>query len=172
MHNDMQTTNAGAMPHHTTPTPHAQLLATSTVDELAAALNELRLRGVTNPDEFASLDAAVIRDTVRWFDGQGDRVTAGVLVLELRKGGRKPQRSVADEQREYADSIVSWLNQHFPEFQQRLGNPHPAAVAAVIRLHYRDGKGNLTVRKHGGEVRAAVKAWRLKWDEPTEREVV
>lgn len=35
--------------------------------------------------------------------------------------------------------------------------PHPAAIAAVIRLHHGHGKGSLTVKGHGAEIRAAVK---------------
>src|SRR6185312_17386846 len=86
------------------------LAATSTRDELAAALNDLRERGVNNPTEFRSLGVDTIRDTIRWFDAQGGRVTAGVLVIELRSGGKpgwRPAVSAGQSATEYAASVAS-----------------------------------------------------------------
>jgi hypothetical protein len=140
-------------------------LATS-ADDVAAALDELKRRGVTNPAEFSSLPVSRIRETLEWFDAQNGRVGVGVLVAELRAGGRKivaARGSLVAEQREYGQRIVMWLNENFPEFTQRSGNPHPGAVAAVIDLHYKHGKGALTRGKHGEDVRRGVKAFDEKW---------
>lgn len=135
-----------------------------------AALKELRARGIINPEQF--LDAATpeaILDTCRWYDAQNGRVGTGVLVAELRAGGRagwqpEPrQRDVTAEQRAYADEIVAWLREHFPEVDRPVYGPHPAAVAAVIRLHWVYGKGRLTVREHGPEICAAVDRWEEAW---------
>lgn len=144
----------------------SQLAATSTRDELAAAITDLRERGVTHPDEFRSLGADVIRDTVRWFDAQGGRVTAGVLVVELRRGGKpgwRPVVSSGQSAREYAAQITAWLNEHFPDLQEPSGNPHPAAVVTVIHLHAELGKGRLLPREHAARIRAAVRTFNEKW---------
>lgn len=124
---------------------------------LASQLQALRDRGVTNPDEFASLDAEVIAETVRWFDAQNGRVGAGVLRIELRNGGRKPPgKPVLDAEAEYGRGIVAWLTENFPELCDPKWGPHPAAVAAVIRLDFRDGKANRSKRAWGREIRGAV----------------
>lgn len=150
-----------------------ELAATSTRDELAAAMTDLRERGVNNPDEFRSLGAAVLRDTVRWFDAQNGRVTAGVLVIELRAGGKpgwRPTVTAGQSAREYADQLASWLNEHFPDLKQASGNPHPAAVVEVIHLHHELGKGRLLPREHAGRIRRAVREFNTKWKfTPSER---
>jgi hypothetical protein len=129
-------------------------------DDLA---EELIDRGVnpTSAREFvAQLDAEAIGRTIGWFDGQSGRVGAGVLVAELKRGGRPAQRAgLIEEQRQYGQDITDWLRKHFPEFDRPRFGPHPAAVAAVIQLHHRDGKRALTKRRHGAEIRAAVKRW-------------
>lgn len=137
-------------------------LATLTVD-VAAAMKELRKRGVTNPDEFAHLDAETLNRTIRWFDDQKGRVGAGVLVAELRRGGKRPTGSLVDEQREYANQITAWLSRHFPDLDRPGYGPHPGAVAEVIRLHHVHGKRSLTVIQHGSYIRAAVKAFDERW---------
>jgi hypothetical protein len=171
----VQSPRAGALdPTRPDPTTTTLLLATSASNcgELAAALENLRARGVTKPDEFAALGADVIDDTIRWFDAQDGRVGAGVLVNELRAGGKPgwtPQASrsasVADTQREYGESITAWLTKHLPELDRPGWGPHPAAVAAVIRIHHRDGKTALSKSKHAAEIRQAVRDWVAKWGE-------
>ena len=148
----------------------ASLLATSSRDELAAAIQDLRDRDVTTPDEFASLEASVIADTVRWYDHERTQrpITAGVLVTQLRAGGKpgwKPARAAAglEHEAQYAADVVAWLRKHFPELDRPRFGPHPAAVAEVIRLHARDGNGVLTKAVHGREIRAAVVAWNTRW---------
>ena len=122
-------------------------------------MNQLKTRGVTSPDEFATLNDATILDTIRWFDLQEGRVGAGVLVAELRNGGRQPtRRNTTAEQQAYADAIVASLRRHFPEFDRPVDGPHPAAIAAVIRLHWLYGK-DVAVLEHGGTIRAAVTTW-------------
>jgi hypothetical protein len=64
-----------------------------------------------------------------------------------------------DDQLLYGQQICDWLSRHFPEFDRPHCGPHPAAVACVIALHWRDGKGALTKQAHGPEIRAAVRAW-------------
>lgn len=137
---------------------------------LTEALRALQARGVGEHvfGDFRALDPAVILDTCRWYDEQKGRVTTGVLVEELRAGGRTPskRRSVADGRREYDEQVVAWLREHFPDLDRPVWGPHPAALAAVFRLHRTCGKGALTVREHGPVIRAAVKAFDLKWAAP------
>jgi hypothetical protein len=127
--------------------------------ELSEALTE---RGV-NPELAGALvlrlDADAVRRTIAWYDEQQGRVGAGVLVAELRAGGKRPpKQSTADEQREYADQVVDWLREHFPQWNRDDGNrTHTAAIACVIRLHHKHGKHGLSVREHGPEIRAAVR---------------
>jgi hypothetical protein len=157
--------------------------ATSAVDVLAAAINELRIRGIGEPEQFVSLGADAIIGACHWFDDQRGRVGLGVLVNELRAGGKPgydARRSSLERQREYGQSIADWLAQKFPDLCRldervvvacrecfgdvdadalaRDRTPHPAAQAAVARLHQRYGKGQLTVKEHGPEIRAAVRA--------------
>ena len=131
------------------------------------AFEELKLRGVQPKIAYETLDRLspqVVMDTLSWYDHHSkgnSKFTAGTLVVVLRDGGKPgwKRASVADGQREYAYQIVAWLKKNFPEFDRPDWGVHPAAVAAVIRLHHRVGRGNLTKAKHGGEVRAAVSAW-------------
>ncbi|MDE2103217.1 MAG: hypothetical protein KGL39_38580 [Patescibacteria group bacterium] len=128
-------------------------------------IQALRDRGVSNPDEFASLDAAVLHDELRRFDSD-PAVGAGALVHRLRQAERTSRTRAAVVQREavYARSIVAWLDENFPEFSRPIG-PHPAAVAAVIRLDYRDGKGHRSKRAWGREIRAAVADFERRFGE-------
>lgn len=61
-------------------------------------------------------------------------------------------------QQRYGQDIGRWLDAEFPDLHR-----HPAAVATVIRLHFLEGKGNLTKTKHGPLIRAAVRAWDQRW---------
>jgi hypothetical protein len=132
-----------------------------TIESLAI---ELQARDVLAPVssllQTCSLQA--IARTIEWWD---ERSTAGpgVLVEAIRKGGISEQRSVLDRQAQYGEQICDWLNEHFPALKQASGRPHPAAIAAVIRLHYEHGKGSLTPGRHGSQIRGAVKAWEKKW---------
>ena len=67
-------------------------------------------------------------------------------------------------EREYATSVVSWLNSNFPELRRQEGMPHPAAVAAVTRLHKRYGKGSLTRERHGDLILGAVTRFRKEYE--------
>lgn len=129
------------------------------------SLRQLRDRGVTNPDEFAHLDDAVIVDTTQWFDDESRRrqIGVGVLVAELRKGGRRPQqrRDLIAESAEYGRSMHAWVRQHMPDLVVD-GYAHPAAIAALIRLHKRHGKGSVTVREHGLWIREFVSDWKAR----------
>ena len=60
----------------------------------------------------------------------------------------------------YGDEIQAWLNEKFPEF-----GAHPAAISAVVRLHFLVGRGRLTVAEHGGQIREAVSRWERRWGE-------
>ena len=127
----------------------------------------MRDRGIDNPDELLSFaSAAVILESCEWFDAQKG-VGPGVLAKAIREGGRRLRttRSLLERQAEYGAQICDWLTEHFPEFTQASGTPHCAAITAVIHLHARDGKGQLTKGKHGSAIRAAVKAWEKKWSE-------
>jgi hypothetical protein len=151
---------------------------------LAAAINELRVRGIGEPEQFVSLGADAIIGACHWFDDQRGRVGLGVLVNELRAGGKPgydARRSTLEREREYGQSIVDWLGEKFPDLCKvpervvagcrecfgdvdadalaRGRTPNPAAQAAVARLHQRYGKGQLTVKEHGSEIRAAARAF-------------
>lgn len=67
----------------------------------------------------------------------------------------------------YGRDISSWLEANFPDLCDP--SPHPGAVAAVIRLHHRVGKGRLTAREHGPEIREFVAVWERRLG-PTELE--
>lgn len=70
---------------------------------------------------------------------------------------------MVEREAEYGRSIAKWLEENFPDLKDTDGSPHPAAIAAVIRLHYLHGKGSLRKGEHGPEIRAAVKAFNKKW---------
>lgn len=80
----------------------------------------------------------------------------------------KDQSDFAEGQIKYGRAICVWLTRCFPEI-----GAHPAAIACVIRLHYRDGRGNLRRSVHGDEIRAAVALFDVNFGpEPIERETV
>ena len=60
----------------------------------------------------------------------------------------------------YGDDIQAWLKANFPEF-----GAHPAAISAVVRLHFLFGRGCLTVSEHGGQIRESVARWERRWGE-------
>jgi len=126
----------------------------------------LRDRGVSNPDEFQSLNAAVLESELRRFDA--DPIAgAGALVHRLRQamkaGQSKRAASATERETEYGRSIVQWLSVNFPELCDPKWGPHPAAVAAVIRLHHVHGKQSLVKGAYGSVVRAAVAEWERKF---------
>lgn len=157
------------MPHHTT--PHHTYTPTTTkasVDVVVVedAINALRARNIASPEElmpFASPQAVL--GACRWWDTQKSAGT-GMLAKVIREGGMpdwRPRRSMLDEQQEYGQQICDWLGENFPTLCDDRWGPHPAAIAAVIKLHYAEGKGSLRKGTHGPVIRAAVKAWDDKW---------
>ncbi|GAC1603198.1 MAG: hypothetical protein NVS3B21_31650 [Acidimicrobiales bacterium] len=141
---------------------------TSTEDVLAVAIQALRERGILNHDQFAAIGAEAILGACRWFDAQKGRVGQGVLVMELKAGGKpgwqpKPS-SVVDQQREYGNRICDWLSESFPDLCDAKWGPHPASIAAVIRLHYAEGKGSLRKGEHGPVIRKAVRDFNKQYE--------
>lgn len=131
-------------------------------------LLSLAERGVSTPEEFAALPEQVIVRHVQRYDNDPD-VTVGALVFRLRQEVAKLSRPASPMSRdlmareaEYGREIVQTLTSHFPELCGENG-PHPAAVAAVIRLHWRNGRGNLRVKRDGSAVRAAVAEFNRRW---------
>lgn len=127
--------------------------------------HELISRGVANPDEFSHLAAEAIRDTCCWYDEQDGRVGPGVLVTELRRGGRRERQKSTPESRSaaYFEGVWSWLEENFPEWTMPGQRSHPAAFVAVMRLHTRHGRGSVTKAKDGRSIRAAVKDWEKRY---------
>lgn len=136
--------------------------------DLKLLAENLKARGVqaSLPSLLQAASAQAIARTIDWWDGLSG-AGPGVLVDAIRKGGviEQPEpKSMLEQQRIYGQQIAAWLTQNFPELDRPHWGPHPAAVAAVIRLHHQHGKGRLTKREHGPEIRAAVKAWQKKWE--------
>lgn len=76
----------------------------------------------------------------------------------------KRQADLLRRQEEYGNEVDAWLSRHFPELTDPLsGRPHLAAFSAVVRLHGRYGKGRLTRREHGEQIRAAVDWWEREY---------
>lgn len=130
---------------------------------------ELVNRGVDEPHArklVAEHSASRIEQAVAYFDSLAVGAGPGLLVLAIRQGRQPaPKRSRLADQAAYCDQIVAWLRRHFPELCDDHRSPHPAAAVAVIHLHYRFGKGRITKREHGSEIRAAVRRWDARWNE-------
>lgn len=63
-------------------------------------------------------------------------------------------------QEQYGRDIQDWLRSQFPELCSPA--PHPAAIAAVIRLRWLEGPGKVTAAEHGQVIRDSVRrfdAW-------------
>jgi hypothetical protein len=148
-----------------TPTPSPSLPAVVVDGEGREGLvADLVVRGVRHQNAqslVADHSADRVATAIAWFDEQQPgSVGGGVLVAAIREGrAPRPRTGSLDREREYGEQICDWLNQHFPELREPSGRPHPAAIAAVIRLHHAYGKGRLTLREHGGAIRAAVRRW-------------
>jgi hypothetical protein len=127
------------------------------------ANESLRARGVAEfmarrlADEY---DAELIS---AWTDyaARHPSMGAGALIEGIRSGQLPPAKPVRvlDAQAQYGRDIQAWLSKHFPELDRPGWGPHPAAIAEVIRLHWRHGKGRLTREEHGPAILAAVEAW-------------
>jgi hypothetical protein len=137
--------------------------------ELASQLEGLAARGVTNPEQFASMPVEDISAVTQWFDKQKAHrpVGPGVLVAELRNGGRaalaRRAATQTADQEAYAAAVDAWLRPKFPDLINSRGRVHCAAALAVYRLHSIHGKGTLTVAEHGCTIRAAVERWMSYW---------
>jgi hypothetical protein len=124
---------------------------------LAAAVESLRVRGISDPERWASLGADAIDGAVRWYDAQNGRVNTGVLVSELNAGGKPGwRRAGVNPDDDYAEQVNRWLRTQFPDLVDDQGHPHPAAIVAVMRLHYTVGRGRLTRTEHGPLIRGHV----------------
>lgn len=123
---------------------------------------------------------SVVLGWCQWWDAQRG-VQPALLVERIQSGDEPPELtkrlSESERQAAYGRSVVEWLAQKMPEFftvnakvveatRKAYGDveantlaassgAHPAATAAVMRLHYSDGK--LTVKEHGPVIRAAVR---------------
>jgi len=145
----------------------------------AAAAKALEERGLRGIDQLLQANTPVeILGWCRWWDQQRG---VGIELLASRiftgKSAPKAPGVGLDGQKAYGERVRRWLLEKLPdvcrddprvvEWEGRLygdgaivssvPEPHPAAVAAVLRLHWRHGKGALTVREHGPEIRSAVK---------------
>lgn len=67
----------------------------------------------------------------------------------------KQRAQLLQDQVVYGQRVSAWLVENFPDLCKD-GSPHPAAFAAVIRLHGLYGKGRLTRSQHGPMIRSAV----------------
>lgn len=143
--------------------------ASDLVDRAIAAMQE---RGITSPEQLladaASSASETILEACRWYDEQNGRVGAGVLVNEIRARVQRPTSGVGrptplDAQSAYQDQIISWLKQNLPKLcDAHNGQPHPAAVVAVLRIHARSGK-DVELEEHVDEIRTAVSRWKERW---------
>lgn len=145
-----------------------------------AATRALADRGIIRPEELLAFAApANILAWCRWWDAQHG-VRKELLAERIRSGETAPAlKTAAGSQADYGDRVRDWLVSKMPDVckvnakvvdaHRRLygdeladqleaaTSPHPAAIAAVLRLHYRVGR--LTVKEHGAEIRAAVREW-------------
>lgn len=132
-------------------------------------LQELAGRGLDEPYARQLIERFPqerIQKALAYWDALPD-AGPGLLVKAIREG-RAPaekKRDLLGEQRKYGDDIRDWLTQNMPEFNRPNEGPHPAAVAAVIRLHHQHGKGRITRREHGSWIRQFVKDWKKRMEE-------
>ena len=143
-----------------------------------AAVKALEERGVLNAPKLVALSTPVkVLAWCRWWDTQHG-VRVALLVDRIRSGDEAPAVIDGDPASNYITEVVNWLHK-LPEVftvnsavvdatrsaygdveanaLAKSAGPHPAAIAAVLRLHHTDGK--LTVKTHGPVIRAAVKAF-------------
>lgn len=68
---------------------HSQQAESTSTGDVAAAVEALRARHVSNPESFLSAATPdAIMGACRWYDEQKGRVGTGILVMELRAGGK------------------------------------------------------------------------------------
>ena len=129
----------------------------------------LRELGVNAADEFATLDAQVGNRTLTEWQRQSSDVNLLVYRLRaaLKAQNAKSTSKLLSSEAEYGRQIAAWLARELPDVCDEHG-AHPAAVAAVIRLHYEHGRG-LTKTRHGAAIRTFVRAWEERLLEPADR---
>lgn len=130
----------------------------------------LRDLGISAAAEFATLDATVANRVMAEWSAQSSDVN--LLVYRLRSAlkaqtGKRASR-LLDSQAEYGRQIAAWLERELPDVCDPRTGAHPAAVAAVIRLHHEHGRG-LTKTKHGAQIRAFIRTWEERLLEPADR---
>jgi hypothetical protein len=164
-----------------TATTDLELAADTARDSAIRALEE---RGITRPDQLvAASEPITVLAWCRWWDAQHG-VSPALLVDRIRSGDQPPRiitgrTDELDRQARYLADVVGWLVRKMPEVctadpkvveaTRRVygegeanglaldNTPHPAAIAAVIRLHHTAGK--LTVKTHGPDIRTAVRTF-------------
>lgn len=161
----------------------SSLSTTTTNGSRDDAARALRARGVIEGNIAAIANGQPPELVHAWCQyAAGQRhMGPGALVDGIRTGHQPPNTPHQPSSRDqaiYGQEIASWLRQHFPglckvdrrviEWERKVygdaaaarlehhDQPHYAAVAAVIRLHYQQGR-SLTVKAHGPAIRAAVR---------------
>lgn len=134
----------------------------------------LKERGISDTllPEFSSLSEQQVQTIVERFDAD-EQASIGALVFRLRQTVQKrsrpalSRRDLMAREAQYGRDIAGWLEQHVPEVCRPVWGPHPAAVAAVIRLHHVHGR---TLKKaHISEIRASVAAWEARYGDDVEQ---
>ncbi len=104
--------------------------------QLASPIEQLRERGVSNPEEFADHPDLVARG-IAWFDRQNGRVGAGVLVNHLRRGVKRSVETQPVATATLSMEVVrDWLTANAPELVID-GEPHWAAVIEGWQICWR-----------------------------------
>ena len=121
------------------------------------AYESLRARGVVAAERVAS---SATPDLIAAWCEYADRNPAmgpGALVAAIRSGATPSAPARSRRRGEYGQEVRDWLRSQLPDLCPD-GEPHPAAISAVMRLHLRYGRGSLTARAHGAVIRASVLA--------------
>lgn len=123
--------------------------------ERELALQHLRQRGVTAPEHILQhATPQTILETCRWYDTQTN-AGVGLLVWQIKHGGAKPPPPRHPDN-QYSESVWAWLRTNLPDLVDEDGTPHYRAFIAVTRLHQLHGKGSITVKEHGDQIRRYV----------------
>ena len=144
--------------------------------QVGRASQLLKDRGVSDSllSEFASLPEQTVLTIITRFDAD-ESASVGALVFRLRQAVKKQAEPAPSKQNlmareaQYGKDVAAWIEAEMPELCRPKWGPHPAAVAALIRLDFVHGKTNRRKSTHGPVVRAAVKDWERKFGDDAEK---
>jgi hypothetical protein len=99
-------------------------------------MEQLRNRGIDNPEVFASLPTEAIEGAIRWYDSKmrlGQKVGPGLLVSKLKDGGCPGYSEQFRPRAGAFDSHLRWCAKHVPDLSPSIAGGCYDVLRVLLR---------------------------------------